>query len=432
MDKSEFDTNRLIWVGCIFILLTVGGFILWATTAKLSSASVASGTLVVESQRKKVQHLEGGWVKAIYVFEGQKVEVGDVLVELANSRAESDFRRLILRAVSLQAQHDRLSTELSSQKDLVWNNLFFDEMEEGQLANIINSQQLQYQQSVLHEELREGQYQQRKVLLQEQIRGTGFQLSAIQRQLDLANEEIQMTTSLLKKGFVSKTRVLEIKRYHAGIDAQKAELEGESEVLAQQLLSLEQDYKSENIEFKQGLTAQLEQSEKELRDVKQALKSARDVRERVKIRSEHTGTVVGLNIHSVGGVVNAGDVIMEIVPDSDALIVEAVVKPEDIDVVRQGLAAKVRLSAYNIRRTPPVQGEVIYVAADRLQPRTDNNPTGYVVKIKLDPNEIKMLDNIELYPGMPTEVFILLEDKTLWDYLTAPLFSSYYRAFRES
>lgn len=432
MDESEFDTNRLIWVGCIFILLTVGGFILWATTAKLSSASVASGTLVVESQRKKVQHLEGGWVKAIYVSEGQKVEVGDVLVELANSRAESDFRRLILRAVSLQAQHDRLSTELSNRKDLVWSHLFFDEIEEGQLANIINSQQLQYQQSVLHEELREGQYQQRKMLFQEQIRGTGFQLSAIQRQLDLANEEIQMTTSLLKKGFVSKTRVLEIKRYHAGIDAQKAELKGESEVLAQQLLSLEQDYKSESIEFKQGLTAQIEQSEKELRDVKQALKSARDVRERVKIRSEHTGTVVGLNIHSVGGVVNAGDVIMEIVPDSDALIVEAVVKPEDIDVVRQGLAAKVRLSAYNIRRTPPVQGEVIYVAADRLQPRTDNSPTGYVVKIKLDPNEIKMLDNIELYPGMPTEVFILLEDKTLWDYLTAPLFSSYYRAFRES
>lgn len=432
MDKSEFDTNRLIWVGCIFILLTVGGFILWATTAKLSSASVASGTLVVESQRKKVQHLEGGWVKAIYVSEGQKVEVGDVLIELANSRAESDFRRLILRAVSLQAQHDRLSTELSNRKNLVWSNLFFDEIEEGQLANIINSQQLQYQQSVLHEELREGQYQQRKVLLQEQVRGTGFQLRAIQRQLDLANEEIQMTTSLLKKGFVSKTRVLEIKRYHAGIDAQKAELEGESEVLTQQLLSLEQDYKSETIEFKQDLTAQLEQSEKELRDVKQALKSARDVRERVKIRSEHTGTVVGLNVHSVGGVVNAGDVIMEIVPDSDALIVEAVVKPEDIDVVRQGLVAKVRLSAYNIRRTPPVQGEVIYVAADRLQPRTDSSSIGYVVKIKLDPTEIKMLDNIELYPGMPIEVFILLEDKTLWDYLTAPLFSSYYRAFRES
>ncbi|EAS43688.1 HlyD family type I secretion periplasmic adaptor subunit [Photobacterium profundum] len=432
MDKSEFDTNRLIWVGCIFIILAVGGFILWATTAKLSSASVASGTLVVESQRKKVQHLEGGWVKAIYVSEGQKVKVGDVLVELANSRAESDFRRLILRAVSLQAQHDRLSTELSNRKDLVWSNLFFDEVEEGQLANIINSQQLQYQQSVLHEELREGQYQQRKVLLQEQIRGTGFQLSAIQRQLDLANEEIQMTMSLLKKGFVSKTRVLEIKRYHAGIDAQKAELEGESEVLTQQLLSLKQGHKSEIIEFKQGLTAQLEQSEKELRDVKQALKSARDVRERVKIRSEHTGTVVGLNVHSVGGVVNAGDVIMEIVPDSDALIVEAVVKPEDIDVVRQGLTAKVRLSAYNIRRTPPVQGEVIYVAADRLQPRTDNSPTGYVVKVKLDSDEIKILGNIELYPGMPTEVFILLEDKTLWDYLTAPLFSSYYRAFRES
>ncbi|WP_036824811.1 biotin/lipoyl-binding protein, partial [Photobacterium sanctipauli] len=106
MDNSRFSTRNIILFGCFFIAMTVGGFFVWSTTAELSSASIAQGTLVVESQRKKVQHLQGGWVKAIYVHEGQHVKAGDILIELANSKAESDFRRLLLRSASLQAQHD--------------------------------------------------------------------------------------------------------------------------------------------------------------------------------------------------------------------------------------------------------------------------------------------------------------------------------------
>jgi len=113
------------------------------------------------------------------------------------------------------------------------------------------------------------------------------------------------------------------------------------------------------------------------------------------------------------------------------LIIDAVVKSEDIDMVRQGLKAKVRLSAYSIRSTAPVTGEVIYVAADRI-PENNEGKSGYRIKIKLDDAELEALTHISLYPGMPTEVLILLEDRTLWDYFTAPLFTSYYRAFRET
>lgn len=122
---------------------------------------------------------------------------------------------------------------------------------------------------------------------------------------------------------------------------------------------------------------------------------------------------------------------MQIVPDSDELIVEALVPPQDIDVVRIGQNAKVRLTAYNIRKTPPVEGEVTYIAADRLGDESDGKTAGYTVQIKLNGDSLENLKHIELYPGMQTEVFIVLEERTLWDYLTAPLSVSYYRAMRE-
>ncbi|MGF1724062.1 HlyD family type I secretion periplasmic adaptor subunit [Photobacterium nomapromontoriensis] len=435
MDKAQFDTHNIIIFGCIFILVTVGGFITWACTVTLSAASIAQGTIIVESQRKKVQHLQGGWVKSIYVKEGQHVESGDILLQLSNSKAESDFRRLKLRSISLQAQHERIRAELDGIEIVDWatfSKSIAENTEQQEVNTIVSAQQIQFQQYLLRKELRDGQYQQQNLLLDEQLRGTRFQLKAIKRQLNLVTQEIKMTSGLLDKGFVSKTKMLELQRHHAAIEAQAAALRADSEVLMGRLNALDQEHKTEVIEKKQKLSNELANIDKEWRDVNESLKSAQDIKERVTIRSEHSGVVVGLNVHSVGGVINAGDVILEIVPDSDELIVEALVKPEDIDVVHDGLEAKVRLSAYNVRRTPLVTGEVIYVAADRLQLPSKNQPTGYMVKVRLDKNEVSLLEGIELYPGMPAEVFILLEDRTLWDYFTAPLFNSYYRAFRES
>ncbi|WP_413113491.1 HlyD family type I secretion periplasmic adaptor subunit [Thaumasiovibrio sp. DFM-14] len=432
MTPENFNTRSLILFGTLFIALTVGGFLLWSMTQPLSSAAISSGQLVVETQRKKIQHLKGGWVKSIFVKEGQHVEQGDLLVELSNSTAEADFRRLTLKAASLQAEHDRIKTELDEGADITWQDdseLVIDMQDQ---INIRSAQKLQFQQAVLRRELMQNQYQQQKMLLEERSRGIGFQLKAVQRQLSLVNQEIDMTAGLLKKGFVSKTKMLELQRHQASVDAQTAELTAEAEVLLRQLAALEQQNEADKIEAQQGLSNALAEIELELRDVKQALTAASDVRARVTIRSEHTGTVVGLNVHSIGGVVNAGDVIMEIVPDSDDLIVEALVKPEDIDVVFEGLPAQVRLSAYSVRRIPPVTGEVVYVAADRLQNDGKDAPSGYLVRVKLDQAELSLLPNVALYPGMPAEVFILLEERTFWDYFTAPLFNSYYRSFRES
>lgn len=427
---TQFSTTRIITFCSAFILLTIGGFVWWATTAQLSSASIANGSLIVESQRKKIQHLQGGWVKAIHVTEGQHVEKGDLLIELANTKADSDYYRLMLRSISLKATIERLQAELTDNNIVSWTEEYHDEANSADVMNILNNQTLQFQQFLLRNELRTSQYTQNKEQLTEQIRGSKSQLKSIKRQLQLVSKEINMMKGLVKKGYVSQTKMFEIQRHQASIESQREELQTKINVSTRQLTSLKQDFEAKDIELKQSLSSQSNQLEKEWLDTNQALKTALDVRSRIKVRSEHTGTIVGLNIHSIGGVVNPGDIIMEIVPNNEQLIVQAIIKPEDIDVVRTGQTAKVRLNAYNVRKTPPITGTVIYVAADRLNKKGEKE-SGYLVKVQLLQEEITKLTNVELYPGMPTDVLILLENRTLWDYFTAPLFNSYYKAFRE-
>ncbi|NLS11444.1 HlyD family type I secretion periplasmic adaptor subunit [Vibrio sp. SM6] len=433
LTAESFDTRGPIIIGCLLLIFGVIGFAIWAVTAQIHASSIASGTVVVESQRKKVQHLQGGWVKAIYVSEGQKVSKGDILLELSNSKAEADFSRLAIKHFTFSAQQAELNAEIAGAKSVSWpKEEMAWQLAPSDVNSILNAQQIKHQQFLMKEQLRTSYFLQKKQLLEEQLQGNYHQVTAVNTQLRLINEEITMTQGLAQKGYVSKTKMLELKRLRATVQAKLAELNASTELAAQKIASLKYDHQTETAELSSQLVAELDNVSQALRDTEKALIAASEVRDRVTIRSEHNGTVVAMKIHSIGGVVNAGDVIMEIVPDSDALIIEAILKPEDIDVVRQGLSAKVRLSAYNARKTPPVSGEVIYVAADKTEGKTQDDPLGYLIKVRLAAEELAAMKQIELYPGMPTEVFVLLESRTLWDYLTAPLMSTYYRAFSES
>lgn len=432
MKQVNFNTNRPIIIGCLIIIFGLGGFLFWSVTAELSAASIANGTIIVESQRKKVQHLQGGWVKEIYVTEGQSVKKGEVLLELENSKTQADFSRLSIKHFTLLTKKAEVEAELENKEEVNWpSQLEVGAISDSDSDNILRTQVIKHQQNRLKNKLREGYHKQKRQLLNEQLQGNRYQVAAIKTQFELINEEINMIQGLAEKGFVSKTKMLELKRKRATIKARLAELKADTELASQKIASLTYEYKTENAELKSALVSDLENVGRELRDTEKALIAAREVKDKITIRSQHDGTVVGMNVHTIGGVVNAGDVIMEIVPDSDELIVEAMINAKDIDVVRQGLAAKVRLSAYNVRKTPPVQGEVIYVAADKMEDK-NSKETGYLIKVRLDDKQLKSMVDIKLYPGMPTEVFVILESRTLWDYLTAPLFNTYYRAFKET
>ncbi|GAB2648424.1 HlyD family type I secretion periplasmic adaptor subunit [Vibrio panuliri] len=430
-----FSTKRLIVIGTLMTLMTVGGFLVWSMSMTLSSASVAQGSLVVESKRKQIQHLQGGWVKQVFVTEGQQVAIGQPLIELSDTKADADYRRFLYRSYSLLAQQSRLIA-LDDERDTIdWPALLLQGEEALVIEALLRSEGVQFEQAKLRQQLLDSQYQQQQLLFEEKIKGNQFQKRAISTQRDLVQQEIAMTKGLVDKGYVSKTRMLELLRHKARIDAELAEIGLTIDVSQRELESLHQSHQRQKLELKREYSSQLKAVNDELRDVQQLIKTALDVRERIVIRSEFAGKVVGMNIASIGGVIKPGQVLMEIVPDSDELIVEAVVSPKDIDVVRTGLAARVRLTAYSARNTPPVEGHVLHVSADRVVQGGDEQATqGYLVKIRFDAQAIENLTQhhgVELYPGMLTEVLILGEERTLWDYLVSPIIVGAAKAMRE-
>ena len=436
--EREFSTRKLIILGSAILLVTVGGFLFWSMTMSLSSASVAHGNLVVESKRKQIQHLQGGWVKEVLVKDGQQVEVGQVLLELSDTKSESDYKRYLYRNFSLVAQKARLEALLNESEEPKWPEVLVNEQQDSLIVMpIVNSERVQFEQGLLRKQLIDSLYNQKSTLYKEKIQGNQFQKKAVASQRDLIKQEIDMTKGLVAKGYVSKTRMLELRRHLARIEGELAEINVTIDVTKRELETLEQSYKSQLLDLKRDYAQQLKSVNDEVRDVKQVMNTLEDVRSRIQIRSEFKGRVVGLNISSVGGVVRPGQVLMEIVPDSDELIVEAIVPPRDIDIVRSGQDARIRLTAYSARQVPPVLGEVIHVSADRVVKGgdTDEKDQGYLVKIRFDRDDLQSLqaeNHIELYPGMLTEVLILVEERTLWDYLIGPFTSGMAKAMREA
>lgn len=436
--EREFSTRKLIILGSAILLVTVGGFLFWSMTMSLSSASVAHGNLVVESKRKQIQHLQGGWVKEVLVKDGQQVEVGQVLLELSDTKSESDYKRYLYRNFSLVAQKARLEALLNESEEPKWPEVLVNEQQDSLIVMpIVNSERVQFEQGLLRKQLIDSLYNQKSTLYKEKIQGNQFQKKAVASQRDLIKQEIDMTKGLVAKGYVSKTRMLELRRHLARIEGELAEINVTIDVTKRELETLEQSYKSQLLDLKRDYAQQLKSVNDEVRDVKQVMNTLEDVRSRIQIRSEFKGRVVGLNISSVGGVVRPGQVLMEIVPDSDELIVEAIVPPRDIDIVRSGQDARIRLTAYSARQVPPVLGEVIHVSADRVVKGgdADEKDQGYLVKIRFDRDDLQSLqaeNHIELYPGMLTEVLILVKERTLWDYLIGPLTSGMAKAMREA
>ncbi|WP_373960510.1 HlyD family type I secretion periplasmic adaptor subunit [Vibrio gigantis] len=436
--EGNFSTRKLIILGSTILILTVGGFLFWSMTMSLSSASVAHGNLVVESKRKQIQHLQGGWVKRVFVKDGEKVKVGQVLIELSDSKSESDYKRYLYRNFSLIAQQARLEALLNESEEPQWPEVLVSNEDESLIVMpIINSESVQFEQGLLRKQLIDSLYTQKSTLYREKIQGNQFQRKAVSSQRDLIKQEIDMTKGLVAKGYVSKTRMLELQRHYARIDGELAEIKVTIDVAKRELETLEETYKSQLLDLKRDYSQQLRAVNDEVRDIKQVMNTLEDVRSRIQIRSEFDGRVVGLNISSVGGVVRPGQVLMEIVPESDELIVEAIVPPRDIDIVRSGQDARIRLTAYSARQVPPILGEVIHVSADRVIKggEASQSDQGYLVKIRFDRDDLEALrtkSNIELYPGMLTEVLILVEERTLWDYLIGPLTSGMAKAMREA
>ena len=439
MDKLvDFNTRRVIVFGLSIIVVAVGGFVVWASLTNIDAAAIAPGKLVVESQRKKVQHLHGGQVKQILAFEGQHVEQGQTLTELSDVQVEADYQRILLKTIRAQAQIDRLTPlldgvaeRLSPPVSLNFSPLVLEHQQRNEIAQVMVMQQLMYERQTSVFQMLTQQYSFQKNQLEHSLKGVQLRLAATQKQLDLVREEVQMNASLLDDGFVSKSRHLAIQRSESGVEGLLGQLRAEVDVTTARLGELNQTHAVEHSNRQLHWAQQL-QEQRQIRDEGlHRLAAQAEKKQHITITAEHSGTVVAMAIHSIGAMISPGQVLMELVPETDDMIVEAYVRPEDIDVVHTGLLTQVRLTAYDSREAIPMTGEVIHVSADRFFVASAGQPEGYLVKVRLNASDSQH-SNIKLHSGMSADVFIVLQPRTLMQYLLSPLGSSFELAFRES
>jgi HlyD family type I secretion membrane fusion protein len=441
MHKWHRDVPRSARVPLVFgfglLLAWGGGFAVWATTAPLASAVVATGSFVAIGQNKQVQHLEGGIIREMLVKEGTLVTQGQVLVRLDDTSAKSKLRRLELRKFRLVASSFRLRAEIASSDKLALPVSLLREANDPTMQAIIEAQQAELdarrasllgQERVLRKEI---------AGFQEGIRGYQSQARASQSRLSLFEEELDAKRRLLEQQLIKRSEILALMRSEAGLTGEMGELSGRMGDANERIARAEQQIIQLRSTALQKALEELHAAISEADDIHEQIHAARDVVDRIEVRAPVTGVVVKINHFTPGGVVSPGGSILEIVPTSDDLLVEARVKPADITHVKEGQNALVRLTALNQRLTPMIEGTVTYVSADTVPEQNQRGAESdrrdsFIIRVRVDePSLREKVENFHPTPGMPADLFIETGHRTFFNYLMRPVVDSMLRAFRE-
>jgi HlyD family secretion protein len=421
--------------GVVVLGVSVLGFGVWGGTAPIAGAVVASGMFVATGQNKIIQHLEGGVIKEIAVREGDRVEPGQTLVHLDETAPRAELRRLELRHTRLVAMDARLQAEMREQPDVNFPEEILVNQQDPDVNTIIENQRLTFEARRRAIESEIATIRDGINALQERINGSKIQVSGVHEQLKLLDEEIEAKNHLLKSGFVRKPELLVLQRAYANLRGEVGRLQGEMGDARERIARANEQIAGVKKTAIKTAVEQLHEVRSELHDVRERIRSARGVLDRVKIAAPVKGVVVKLRYHTSGGVIEAGKNIMELLPLDAELIIEVRVRPQDIDSVKRGQHAMVRLTALSQRITPMISGEVIYVSADALPDEKKGTQQSqsdiYVARVKLDPAQASALQGFTPTPGMPADVFITTVERTFFEYLTKPVRDSMARAFRE-
>ena len=432
MPSSPFEMARTpITIGLCLIAIFFGALFFWGSFAPLSGAAIASGLVAVDSNRKEVQHLEGGIVKAINAWDGKRVNEGDVLIQLDDTRTSASvdlllgqYRSALARVASLQAE--QMDLDMPDYPDELANNL-----DDPAVAEIVDSQNNLF---ISRKTSQDGQID----VLRQQVRqfeeertGLEAQKEAEEEQLALITEEVAGVEELFNKGNAPKTRLLELQREASRIKGRIGQYRAQISRSNQSILQNELSIQDLINQFKSNSAEQLRLAETEQADLAERLRATENQQQRTDIIAPTSGTVVNMQTHTIGGVIQGGQTVLEIVPLEDTLIVEARINPRDIDEVYAGQKAQVVLTAYNSRRTPYLTAHVDQVSADILQDKVTGEMF-YEARVIVDAGPLEEFPDIALYPGMPVEVMIATTDRTAIQYLIAPFKSTLRRGAKES
>jgi HlyD family secretion protein len=422
--------RRYVTAAMATVLLLVGGLGGWAATTELSGAVVAPGRLVVETYPKKVQHVSGGIVAELRVREGDRVAAGDILIRLDDTQARASLAIVTKRLDELAARQARLAAERDDAEAISFPDALTARRDRPDVARILEAEQKLFDFRRSARAGQKAQLRERIAQLEEQIAGLEAQEAAKAEEVDLVKQELEGVEALFAKNLTEITRLVSLKREAARLKGERGELvastaeaRGRIAEIELQIIQIDQDLRSE-------VAAELREIQAQEAEFVERRVAAEDELKRIDIRAPQAGVVQQLTVHTVGGVIAAGEPVMLIVPQSDELRVEARISPRDIDQLHLGQAARLRFSAFNQRYTPELTGEITRIAADvTVDPQVGVGY--YLVRASVPEAERARLGALVLLPGMPVEVFIETGERTVLSYFIKPLRDQIAKAFRE-
>ena len=424
----SFERELRTGLRVLLVALVLGGG--WLALMPLAGAVVVPGSLVVQSSVKTIQHPTGGIVAEIPVQNGMRVNAGDLLLRLDATQAQASLQVVSKQLDELHARIPRLTAERDGLDALEIPTELAGRSSEPAIGRLLASEQSLFKARSSARRSQKDLLQSRVAQLGEEISGLELQVDSKGKQLELIGGELTGVQDLYDKRLVPLTRLTTLQREAARIEGERGQLVsaiaetkakiGEAQL---QIVRLDQDFRTDVVkELGETRAKEAELTERGI--------AARDMLDRIELRAPAAGVIHQLALHTIGGVVRAGDVLMEVVPDSDDLLIEARLQPNDIDQVKTGQSAFVRFSAFNQRTTPQLSGTVSYIAADTSKDQQSNAPF-YSLRVTLPEDERHRMAGQQLISGMPAEIFMQTGSRTMLSYLLKPITDQLRRAFVE-
>ncbi|MCA0010536.1 HlyD family type I secretion periplasmic adaptor subunit [Mesorhizobium sp. B292B1B] len=423
------DTGRVALAGYAAIAVFAGCFGYWAVSAPLAGAVITQGTISAMGGNILIQHPEGGIVQELLVHEGDRVRQAQDLIVLDPTAAQAELNRLTRQSIALRASAARLEAERDGLDRLAPITTAAPAPLQHDFEMLLREQQKEFDARLARFRSERSILAQRVAMHRQSVVGLNAQKQAIQQQVEVVKKELGIKTSLLDKGLTNRTEYSQLLRSEADLVGQAGALEANLASASTQIVEAQEQTERLTTQRVEEALTKLDEVRSNLADIEEQIRAAAAVLRRTTIKAPAAGIVVSSTYNSKGSVIAPGEKIMEILPTVSGLVVDAKLRPKDIDQVRVGQTAKLRLSALNTRLTPEVPATVTQVSADRLIDEATREPY-FRAKLKIDalPSRVKPE---QLYPGTPVEAFISTGDRTFLEYLARPMLDSFARAFTE-
>ncbi|HNG47542.1 MAG TPA: HlyD family type I secretion periplasmic adaptor subunit [Agitococcus sp.] len=415
------DTQQANRWGRYVLLLFVMVLLLWASLVPIDSGVPAQGVIGIEQQRQAVQHWQGGIVKKLLVKEGDQVQQGQLLLALDDTQIRADLQRAEQAYGQYQARLQRLLAEREQRVSLTKTNHVEDNFNTQAALLTARQQTIALEKQVLSEQITS-----KKLDIQRQQAITNSR----QQQVALLAKEIDAHLALIKQGYNGQERLLELQREQLEKQDEQQQAQLMMVQLQADIRELQQQILLRQAQYQQDIEQEMTQVQERLTELEQQKASLADRLKHTQIIAPATGMVLSQTIHTQGGVVNAGQVLMDIVPPQQTLMVDAKVAPHLIEKVQLNQLAHIRLVALN-SLNPVVEAKVIYISPDQITP-TNNSPAYFAVRLAINPQSLKSLKYQKISAGMPAEVLLKTGERTFIRYLAEPLLKTLFFALKET